>query len=79
MSQQRRNLSRHINDQIGTFHNTGGEIDSRGNPIGGYAFVVFADGHVDDRKYNEPEKVKLEGRMYTAAARLMDDRVPGHD
>lgn len=63
-----------INDCIGSYHNST-ENDRQGNPVGGYGYIVFADGHVGQAKYDEPGIEIIDGRSYTPSARLMDDRV----
>lgn len=65
-----------INDCIGSFHGSGNDKDAAGNPNGGQAFASFADGHVSAHRYNEPAISVIQGRRYTASARLMDDSIP---
>lgn len=70
-------------NSIASFHNASNQTDANGNPIGGDAYVAFADGHVASRTYNEPDvtivRVAGEFKLYTATGRLMDDRIPIDD
>ncbi|MFI4860823.1 MAG: type II secretion system protein [Phycisphaerales bacterium JB063] len=65
-----------INDCLGSFHNSGGSTDPDGNANTGLAYVVFADGHVEPKSYDEPGFVFLDGGLYSPTARMMDERVP---
>ncbi|MFI4862009.1 MAG: hypothetical protein ACIAXF_15185, partial [Phycisphaerales bacterium JB063] len=62
-----------IKDNLASFHDTGRDL-TRGN-----GFVSFADGHVTQRAYNEPDIGIYQGQTYSATVRLIIDGVPIDD
>lgn len=62
------------NDNLASFHNTASD-----NLTAGMGYIAFADGHVSERRYNEPAVSFVGGKKYTATARLIIDGVPIND
>lgn len=57
-------------DNLASFHNTTSD-----DLTAGQSHVAFADGHVSERRYNDPEVSWVLGRKYTATTRLLIDGV----